>query len=320
MAVEYYTVTENEVGQRIDNFLIRHLKQLPKSALYRIVRKGEVRVDKKRVKPEKKLELGEIIRIPPIKLETEVNPPDKPALASESLLAVLADAVLHEDEQLIFINKPSGLPVHSGSGYKLGLIEAFRQLRENLPYVELAHRIDRDTSGVVILAKSRQALTELHGLFRDGKIDKRYKALVAGRWKHGRQHVTMDLSQEEGSRQKVQRVDEGEGKVSETIFSSLKNLHGASLLEAQILTGRMHQIRVQLQNLGHPILGDDRYGDFALNRKFREMGLKRLFLHSASVDFTLRATGRRYVVEAPLPDDLKDVLINIKINAVERTE
>lgn len=317
MTVEYYTVTENEAGQRVDNFLIRHFKHVPKSVVYRILRKGEVRVDKKRVKPEKKLELGEVIRIPPVRQEEDLRPVDQPAVASPALLAVLEKAMLFEDEQLIFINKPSGLPVHGGSGYKLGLIEAFRQLRENLPYVELAHRIDRDTSGVVILAKSRQALTELHGLFRDGKIDKRYKALVAGRWKHGRQHVTMDLSKEEGTRQKVQVVEEGEGKVSETIFSSLKNLNGASLLEAQILTGRMHQIRVQLQNLGHPILGDDRYGDFALNRKFREMGLRRLFLHAASVEFTLRATGRRYMIEAPLSDELKDVLLNIRISSVQ---
>jgi len=311
MTVQYHTVTEHEAGQRVDNFLIRHFKQVPKSAIYRILRKGEVRVDKKRVKPEKKLEVGEVIRIPPVKQEAEINPPDQPAVASQSLLAALEAAVLREDEQLIFINKPAGLPVHSGSGYKLGLIEAFRQLRPNLPYVELAHRIDRDTSGVVILAKSRQALTELHELFREGNIDKRYLALVAGRWKLGRQHITMNLGKEEGTRQKVQVVEEG-GKESETIFSPVKNLHGASLVEAQILTGRMHQIRVQLQNLGHPILGDDRYGDFALNRQFREKGLKRLFLHSANVNFVLYLTGRRYIVEAPLPDELKAVVANLK--------
>lgn len=310
MAVEYYTVTENEAGQRIDNFLIRHLKQLPKSAIYRILRKGEVRVDKKRVKPEKKLELGESIRIPPIKSEADVIPTDKPVEASQGLLDILEKAVLREDEQLIFINKPSGLPVHGGSGHKLGLIEAFRQLRPNLPFVELAHRIDRDTSGVVILAKSRQALTELHDLFRYGRIDKRYLALVAGKWTHGRQHVTVNLGKEEGKRQKVQVTDEG--KESETIFSPVKNLRGAALVEAQILTGRMHQIRVQLQHLGHPILGDDRYGDFALNRQFREKGLKRLFLHSASVNLVLHLTGRRYVVEAPLPDDLQTVVANLR--------
>ena len=309
MTVHYHTVTEHEAGQRVDNFLIRHFKQVPKSVIYRILRKGEVRVDKKRVKPEKKLELGEVIRIPPVKLEQEQQA-DKPVTASQSLLDVLEKAVLREDEQLIFINKPSGLPVHGGSGHKLGLIEAFRQLRPNLPFVELAHRIDRDTSGIVILAKSRQALTELHELFRESKIDKRYLALVSGKWTHGRQHVTMTLGKEEGSRQKVQVMDEG--KESETIFSPVKNLRGASLIEAQILTGRMHQIRVQLQHMEHPILGDDRYGDFALNRQFREKGLKRLFLHSANVNFVLHLTGRRYVVEAPLPNDLQAVVANLR--------
>lgn len=309
MTVQYHTVTEHEAGQRVDNFLIRYFKQVPKSVIYRILRKGEVRVDKKRVKPEKKLELGEIIRIPPVKQEEDL-PHDKPVVASQGLLDVLEQAVLREDEQLIFINKPSGLPVHGGSGHKLGLIEAFRQLRPNLPFVELAHRIDRDTSGIVILAKSRQALTELHELFRDGKIDKRYLALVAGKWTYGRKHVTMTLGKEEGNRQKVQVMEEG--KESETIFSPVKNLRGAALIEAQILTGRMHQIRVQLQNLEHPILGDDRYGDFALNRQFREKGLKRLFLHSASVNFVLYLTGRRYVVEAPLPAELQTVVANLR--------
>lgn len=310
MAVEYYTVTQHEDGQRVDNFLIRHLKQLPKSAIYRILRKGEVRVDKKRVKPEKKLVMGEIIRIPPLKAEADLAPAEQPALASASLLAALEKAVLREDEQLIFINKPCGLPVHGGSGHKLGLIEAFRQLRPNLPFVELAHRIDRDTSGIVILAKSRQALTELHELFRDGKIDKRYLALVAGKWTYGRKHVTMTLGREAGKRHKVQVMDEG--KESATIFSPVKNLRGAALVEAQILTGRMHQIRVQLQNLGHPILGDERYGDFALNRQFREHGLKRMFLHSATLNFVLHLTGRRYVVEAPLPEELQTVVNNLR--------
>ena len=310
MTVQYHTVTENEAGQRVDNFLLRHFKHVPKSVIYRILRKGEVRIDKKRVKPEKKLLLGEVIRIPPVKQEEELPSADKPAVASQALLDVLENAVLREDEQLIFINKPSGLPVHSGSGYKLGLIEAFRQLRPNLPYVELAHRIDRDTSGIVILAKSRPALTELHELFRDSKIDKRYWALVSGKWTYGRKHVTMTLGKEEGNRRKVQVMDEG--KESETIFAPLKNLRGASLIEAQILTGRMHQIRVQLQNLAHPILGDERYGDFALNRQFREKGLKRLFLHSASVNFVLHLTGRRYVVEAPLPADLQTVVANLR--------
>lgn len=308
MAVEYHTVTEHEAGQRIDNFLMRYFRQVPKSVIYRILRKGEVRVDKKRVKPERKLVFGEVVRIPPVRIDKDAAD-DQAAVASHALLEVLEKAVMLEDEQIILINKPSGLPVHGGSGHKLGLIEAFRQLRPNLPYVELAHRIDRDTSGVVILAKSRQALTELHELFRHGGVDKRYLALVAGRWTLGHQHVSMMLGKEEGKRNKVQVMEEG--REAETIFMPVKKLRGASLLEAQILTGRMHQIRVQLQNLGHPILGDDRYGDFALNRQFREKGLKRLFLHAASVNFVLHMTGRRYTIEAPLPEDLKRVVANL---------
>lgn len=313
MTVQYHAVTEHEAGQRIDNFLIRYFKQVPKSAIYRILRKGEVRVDKKRVKPEKKLALGEVIRIPPVRLDqpdTDLEQSETTSTASAELLAVLEQAVLREDEQLIFINKPSGLPVHGGSGHKLGLIEAFRQLRPNLPYVELAHRIDRDTSGIVILAKSRQSLTELHELFRQGEIDKRYLALVAGKWTHGRQQIALNLTKTTNKQQKIQVTDEG--KEAETIFSPVKNLKGASLIEAQILTGRMHQIRVQLQHLEHPILGDDRYGDFALNRQFKDKGLKRLFLHAATVNFVLHLTGRRYVVEAPLPADLKTVLKNLQ--------
>lgn len=308
MAVQYHTVSSNEAGQRIDNFLMRHFRQVPKSVIYRILRKGEVRVDKKRVKPDRKLQEGEVIRIPPVKVSELAE--KRPAQASESLLETLEQAVLLEDEQLIFINKPSGLPVHGGSGFKLGLIEAFRQLRPNLPYVELAHRIDRDTSGIVVLAKSRQALTELHEMFREGGIDKRYLALAAGRWKHGRQHVCMTLSREDGPRHKVQVAEDG--REAETIFQPVKNLRGAALLEAQILTGRMHQIRVQLQELGHPILGDDRYGDFALNRQFRDKGLKRLFLHAAKIHFILQLTGRRYELEAPLPADLQQVVENCR--------
>lgn len=311
MTVQYHAVTEHEAGQRIDNFLIRYFKQVPKSAIYRILRKGEVRVDKKRVKPEKKLELGEVIRIPPVRLDQpDSDENDTVATASAALLASLEKAILREDEQLIFMHKPAGLPVHGGSGHKVGLIEAFRQLRPNLPYVELAHRIDRDTSGIVILAKSRQALTELHELFRQGAIDKRYLALVAGKWTQGKQHVALNLTKTESKQHKVQVTDEG--KEAETIFSPVKNLKGAALIEAQILTGRMHQIRVQLQYLAHPILGDERYGDFALNRQFREKGLKRLFLHAVSVNFVLHLTGRRYVVEAPLPVDLQTVLTNLR--------
>lgn len=310
MAVEYHTVTEQEAGQRVDNFLLRHFRHIPKSVVYRIVRKGEVRVDKKRVQPDKRLEAGETVRIPPVRQEEAGEGQGRCVPAPDSLLETVGQAVMREDEQLIFVNKPAGLPVHSGSGHALGLIEVFRQLRPNLPYVELAHRIDRDTSGVVLLAKSRAALAELHSLFRDGGIDKRYLALVAGRWTLGNKQVKVALAREAGRQQKVQVADEG--KDSLTYFSPLTTWQSASLLEARILTGRMHQIRVQLQHLGYPVLGDDRYGDFSLNRQFRERGLKRLFLHSASVNFVLDLTGRRYTVAAPLPPELQSVLDGLR--------
>ena len=308
MSVEYHTVTPNEAGQRIDNFLLRHFKKVPKSVIYRIVRKGEVRVDKKRVKPDYKLRLGESIRIPPVRSEEEVRTPDAP----ESLLELLEQAVLLEDDHLIVINKPAGLAVHGGSGSPYGLIEAFRQLRPNLPFVELAHRLDKDTSGLIVLAKSRKVLNSLHKMMRDGGMEKRYRALVAGQWKGGRKHITLDLKREDGPRQKMQVVDDEEGKTSESIFRPQEFVADCTLMDVTILTGRMHQIRVQLAHLGYPIIGDERYGDFKLNRVYRDLGLKRMFLHAAYLDFMLDVNGQKYQLEAPLPSDLKQLLREMK--------
>ncbi len=308
MSVEYHTVTANEAGQRIDNFLLKHFKKVPKSVIYRIVRKGEVRVDKKRVKPEHKLVLGEEIRIPPVRTEEQQAEAYAPVVPA-ALLGVLEKAILLEDEHLIVINKPSGLPVHGGSGVAFGLIEAFRALRPNLPFVELVHRIDRDTSGLILLAKSRPALNALHDMLREGGMDKRYQALVAGQWKGGTRHITLDLKREEGLRQKIQVVeDDDDGKASESIFRPLTSFAKCTLMEATILTGRMHQIRVQLAHLGYPILGDDRYGDFKLNRAYRDVGLKRLFLHAASLEFVFTLSGHKYQLQAPLPMELQHVL------------
>lgn len=304
MSVKYHTVTANEAGQRIDNFLMKQFRQVPKSVIYRIVRKGEVRVDKKRVKPEYKLSLGEEVRIPPVQVEE--RPPASEA--SEGLLEAIENAVMLEDDHVIVLNKPAGLPVHSGSGVAVGLIEAFRQLRPNLPFVELVHRLDRDTSGVILLAKSRTVLNALHNMLRDGGMEKHYVALVAGQWQGGKKHITLDLKREVNNRQKMQVVDPEEGKTSESIFRPHTLYQEASLMDVTILTGRMHQIRVQLAHLGYPILGDVRYGDFKLNRMYREQGLKRLFLHAAKLEFLLEFTGKRYQLEAPLPADLKDFL------------
>lgn len=310
MAVQHHTVSEHEAGQRIDNFLLRYFKNVPKSVIYRIIRKGEVRVDKGRVKPEHKLSLGEVVRIPPVK-QDEVPETPKQSVASHSLLQQIEKAVIFEDEQIIGINKPAGLPVHGGTGHDLGLIEAFRQLRPNLPFVELVHRIDRDTSGVVALAKSREALTQLHALMREGEIDKRYQTLVAGHWKEGVQRISTNLMREHNAARghKMRVLDnDDEGQEAESIFTPKRVMSKATLMDVKILTGRMHQIRVQLAHLGYPILGDDRYGDFTLNKEMRTLGLKRMFLHANHMEFILRLTGRRYRLEAPLPAELHQVL------------
>lgn len=309
MAVSYHIVTEHESGQRIDNFLLKYFKKVPRSVVYRVLRKGEVRVNKKRVKPDRKLTLGDEIRIPPVRVEEQAEP----LAAPQRLLDDIEAAVLLEDEHMIVLNKPAGLPVHGGSGVKYGLIESFRQLRPNLPFVELAHRLDRDTSGLIILAKSRKALNSLHSLLRDGGMEKHYRALVAGKWRGGTQHLVTELERSSGSRQKIQ-VAEYEGKTAESIFKPLLITPERSLLDVQIMTGRMHQIRVQLAHLGYPIIGDDRYGNFPLNREYKQLGLKRLFLHAASLDFMLELSGQKYQLQAPLADDLQHILQQVKCN------
>lgn len=301
--VSFKTITEHHAGQRIDNFLMRELKNVPRSYVYRIIRKGEVRINKKRVKPPKKLSIGDVVRIPPIFIQ-EVDP----SIASDRLLKQVEQAIVLEDDDLIFINKPSGLAVHGGSNVPVGLIEAVRQLRPDMPYVELAHRLDRSTSGLVMLAKNRQALQDLHQLFKSGGIDKRYLTLVAGQWRGGKRHIKNELVHERGSRKKVQ-VKEG-GKVSESIFTPRKVYKQMTLLEVQLLTGRMHQIRAQLAHLNLPIIGDDNYGDFAINPQYKKSaGLKRLFLHAYHVKCRLPTSGQVYDVEIPLADDLQRVLL-----------
>lgn len=303
MAVQYHTVSRDEAGQRIDNFLLRYFKGVPKSVIYRILRKGEVRVDKKRVKPDSRLSEGALIRIPPVKVDAQRAPDQAPAY----LLKQIEDAVMLEDDYIIVINKPAGLPVHGGTGVTCGLIEGFRQLRPNIPYVELVHRIDRETSGLVILAKSRKVLNELHFLLREGGIEKQYQTLVAGRWRGGRAYINLSLKRGEGNRTQKVSVDE-EGKESESVFAPMRVIGDTTLMSVKILTGRMHQIRVQLQHLGFPILGDDRYGDFALNREYKAKGLNRMFLHAAKMEFFLEQNGQRYALEAPLPPELKKLL------------
>jgi 23S rRNA pseudouridine955/2504/2580 synthase len=301
-AVSFKTITEHHAGQRIDNFLMRELKNVPRSHVYRIIRKGEVRVNKKRAKPANKLAFGDVVRIPPIHIALI-----DPAIASKMLLKQLEQAIVLEDEHLLVINKPTGLAVHGGSNIPIGLIEAMRQLRPELPYLELAHRLDRSTSGLVLLAKSRQALQDLHTLFKTGGIDKRYLTFVAGQWQGGVKHIKNELLREHSGRKKVQ-VKAG-GKIAESIFTPREYYSDSTLLEVKLLTGRMHQIRAQLAHLGLPVIGDDQYGDFALNRQYKKThGIKRLFLHAYRIKCRLPTSGQDYTIEIPLANDLQKAL------------
>ncbi|RMG50846.1 MAG: RluA family pseudouridine synthase [Gammaproteobacteria bacterium] len=295
-------VSEQEAGQRIDNYLRRVLGGVPKSAVYRVLRKGQVRVNGRRIKPEYRLQPGDEVRIPPLHTEEKAH--------AEPPAAVVADFeqwVLVEDEWLMIVNKPAGIAVHAGSGLSWGLIDVARAARPNAPFLELAHRLDRETSGCLILAKERRALNSLHDLLRTHRgMDKRYLALVAGRWQGGVREVRLDLGRVEGGREKMGVVDEGREAVSR--FRPLQRLADATLMEVRIDTGRTHQIRVQAAHLGHPVLGDERYGDHRLNREWRRRGLKRMFLHAWQLEFRLPLTGTRYQAEAPLPDALKTLL------------
>ncbi|MDF1691639.1 MAG: 23S rRNA pseudouridine(955/2504/2580) synthase RluC [Zhongshania sp.] len=300
--VRLVAVEADYVGQRIDNFLMRELKGVPKSRIYNLLRRGEVRVNKSRAKPDYKLVEGDIVRVPPVRVAVRDE-----AAVPVGLDAGLRSAILYEDEGLIIINKPSGLAVHGGSGISLGLIEALRQMYPEQRHLELVHRLDRDTSGCVMVAKRRSVLKQLHELLRARKgVDKRYLALVAGKWPARKQQVNAPLQKNVlSSGERMVRV-ELEGKKSVTEFTLLRRVAGASLIEARPVTGRTHQIRVHCQYAGYPILGDDKYGDDAADAHFRKLGLKRLFLHAHSLVFTL--DGRRISVTAPLAPELEKVL------------
>jgi 23S rRNA pseudouridine955/2504/2580 synthase len=301
-AASRVTVDEAGAGQRIDNFLLRMLKGVPKSHVYRILRSGEVRVNRGRVGPEARLAVGDVVRIPPIRTAT-------PAPPSRTLAArPFEPALLFEDDALIGVDKPAGLAVHGGSGIALGLIEQLRAARPKARFLELVHRLDRETSGVLLVAKKRSALTALHAQLRVGEIDKRYQLLVRGPWSARRRVVDVPLfkfATREGERRV--RVD-AEGRASTTIFRLLQawpaHVPPLALLEAELETGRTHQIRVHLAHLGHALAGDDKYGDFAWNRELARAGLRRMFLHAATITFRHPATGEPIVISSPLPPEL----------------
>ncbi|GAB3380922.1 RluA family pseudouridine synthase [Spongiibacter taiwanensis] len=302
-AVKFLAVSAEFDGQRIDNFLVRELKGVPKSKIYNIIRRGEVRVNKARVKPDTKLVEGDTVRIPPVRLA------DRPAESrvSGDLADKIRSSVLYEDAGLLIIDKPSGLAVHGGSGVSLGLIESLRQVFPEHRSMELVHRLDRDTSGCVMVAKKRSVLKQLHEMLKSKKgVEKRYLAAVAGSWPTRKVQVNAPLQKNVlQSGERMVRV-ELEGKRALTEYSVIAREGGVSLVEARPITGRTHQIRAHCLHAGHPILGDEKYGDDNANLAAKQRGLRRLFLHAHSLAFAL--DGRHISVQAPLPTELKEFL------------
>jgi 23S rRNA pseudouridine955/2504/2580 synthase len=288
-------VGEDAAGQRIDNFLLRRAKGVPKSHIYRILRSGEVRVNKGRIGADYKLIEGDRVRVPPIRVAEGTAKSPVPAREFE---------VVFEDEALIVIDKPAGVAVHGGSGVSFGVIEQLRRARPQAKLLELAHRLDRETSGLLIVAKKRSALVRLHDMFRDGEISKRYFALVKGGWRNALQHVRLPLHKyltTEGERRVTVAP---EGKVAHSIVRLVARWQNFSLVEVELKTGRTHQIRVHLAHLGYPLAGDDKYGDFALNKDLQKAGLKRMFLHAAKLALPHPLSNAPLEFAAPLPADL----------------
>lgn len=313
-SVSFITIDADNAGQRVDNFLLSKLKGVPKTYIYRIVRKGEVRVNKKRVQASTRLNIGDIVRVPPVRLAEPKTVSAKATARHDYLLK----KILYQDEHVLVLNKPSGLAVHSGSGLSYGIIELLRELTQ-LKFLELVHRLDRDTSGCLLLAKKRSALTELSAAFRtnSGKnhqLDKRYLALVQGHWDARQQSVKEPLSKRKLAAGEHRMVVDAQGQYSHTIFSTQQTFTQASLVEAKLLTGRTHQVRVHAQSQQHPLAGDDKYGNREFNAQMKKMGLSRLFLHASSLKFNHPATQERVTVTAPLADELVAVVDNLSKN------
>ncbi|MBO2569311.1 23S rRNA pseudouridine(955/2504/2580) synthase RluC [Shewanella algae] len=304
--VRLVTIDEDNVGQRIDNFLLSKLKGVPKSMIYRIVRKGEVRVNKKRIKPEYKLAEGDQVRIPPVRVSEE-NYRTAPS-ANLERVSRLEDRILFEDKHILVLNKPAGIAVHGGSGVDYGVIEALRSLRPQQKFLELVHRLDKDTSGVLLVAKKRSALKHLHDQLRHKQMQKDYQALVRGEWqKHDKVVKAPLLKLTLKSGERIVRVNT-EGKASETRFKILQRYDGATLVQASPVTGRTHQIRVHCQYAGHPIACDEKYSEQKFDDSMRALGLNRLFLHAAQLKFTHPDTETEMTVQAPLDPELLELL------------
>ena len=311
-SVRLLEVDEDSSGQRLDNFLMRHLKGVPKTHVYRIIRSGEVRINKGRVSAETRVQPGDVVRLPPVRISEKVaEKAERPAPAKDF-------PALLEDEHMVALSKPAGVAVHGGSGVSFGVIEQMRQARPDAKFLELVHRLDRETSGILLVAKKRSALINLQDQFRERETGKTYLALVQGVWPANKKVIDLPLHkylQADGERRvRVTTQDDPKGMRSITLVKvrklleprPLQGLPTMSLLEVTIKTGRTHQIRVHLSSQGHPIVGDDKYGDFDLNRRVQKQGLKRMFLHAWRLQFNHPASGERVELRAELPPELAD--------------
>jgi 23S rRNA pseudouridine955/2504/2580 synthase len=307
-SVQLVTIVEEEAGQRIDNYLLRVCKGVPKSHIYRILRSGEVRVNKGRIDQLYRLQAGDVVRIPPIRT-AEKDAGSAPVPGAEF-------AIVHEDSHLLVIDKPAGVAVHGGSGVSYGVIEQLRASRPQAKFLELVHRLDRETSGLLLLAKKRSALTNLHEQMREGSTDKRYLTLVSGNWTNPRQHVKLPLHKYTTADGERRVVVQAGGQEAHTVFNLLRKWESFALLEAELKTGRTHQIRVHLASSGFPIAGDEKYGDFALNKQLQKANdtrgaLKRMFLHAYRITFQHPETGQPMTLTAPLPPECERFLVSL---------
>ncbi len=306
--VQLVEIAEDLSGQRLDNFLIARLKGVPKSRIYRIVRKGEVRVNKGRADVSYRLETGDVVRIPPVRVAER----SEESYVPQGLQTALQQGILFEDDGFLVVNKPAGYAVHGGSGVSSGIIEGLRLIRSEAHFLELVHRLDKDTSGCLIIAKKRSTLKLLHELFRDNHIQKTYLALLSGQWARKKLIVNAPLLKNISKGGERMVVVSPAGKEAETLFRRLKLFGGSTLVEALPKTGRTHQIRVHAASLGHPIVGDERYGQDDINRNFKNRGYKRMFLHAEKLTFQHPVTGVLLNIRAPLPQQLEDLLSHEK--------
>lgn len=303
--VRYVVATEGDAGQRLDNFLLRSLKGVPRTHVYRLLRKGEVRVNSKRARPDQRITAGDRVRLPPVRQSEPIDD----VRPRGDLQQAVTDAIVYEDADLIAINKPAGLAVHGGSGLSHGVIEALRAARPELGELDLVHRLDRETSGCLLIAKRRSALRDLHAQLREGRVEKRYLALVCGHWQLGHKRIELALATDERRSGERHVAVRSHGQVAVSTFRPVQFFGRlATLMEVDLRTGRTHQIRVHAAHAGFPVAGDDKYGDRECNAELRAFGLHRMFLHSASIGVTRPGTAEPLSISAPLSTDLRGVL------------